>query len=312
MFSLASGKAFSRLDRQILLALSRYGYLNAFLLKKYATAQGNSGATQQAVKERLSFLVKNGMVFRYEFFHKDPYTAAVEGSPFVYSLSGGGWMFLKVSYRMHLASSGKQRFYEFPDLKDQARIAQILGMLAENQFAVLFEGQYMGRADLTAEINGGCFARCGQRMEFRVRPPGGRLLNIFPVGVRQCGEWEQEFLAKLSGIRQYASATCGAGCSVLAICESSEHAAACEERIRKDPALSGMDVFYGLDHTIAGSPDVFGRLLDIRQAPSGAISRSYFRLDICPGSGNAAQDGERGKGKEGKGVAEDGDNRNPN
>lgn len=192
VLNLLSARKFRKIDRVILYALGQYGYLNAYLLRRYAALCGFQGTDQALVKERLSFLLKNGLVFRYEFFHTDPDTATVNGSPFVYSLSGGGWMFLKMSYKMHLASSGIRNFYDFSDLADQKRISQILCLLAENQFSILFEDQYANRDRfcMKSDINGKCFSDCAQRMEYPIRFSNGRRMWLYPVAVRQNDGWE--------------------------------------------------------------------------------------------------------------------------
>lgn len=286
VIKLLAARRFKRIDRVILHALGQYGYLNAYLLRRYALMKGFRNADQVLVKERLSFLLKNGLIFRYEFFHADPLTGAVNGSPFIYGLSGGGWMFLKMSYRMHLASGGIRSFYEFPDMKDGGRIAQILSLLAENQFAVLFEAQYAERIQMRTDINGKCFAGCGQRMEYHISLPDGRKMCLYPVAVRQYPGWEDFLLGRLRAIRDYYRdyyRACGEkSCAVLVLCESSEHALACENT-KQSAELSDMDVFYGLDHTIAGSPDVFGRMLEVRREGEH-LTRSYFRLDLCGAS----------------------------
>lgn len=279
VIKLLAARRFKRVDRVILHALGQYGYLNAYLLRRYACMKGFRSADQTLVKERLSFLLKNGLIFRYEFFHADLLTGAVSGSPFVYGLSGGGWGFLKMSYRMHLVSSDIRGFYEFHDLENSRRIAQILSLLAENQFAVLFEAQYADRIRMRADINGKCFVGCDQRMEYHISLPDGRKMCLYPVAVRQYPGWEDFLLGRLRAIRDYYQAHGEKSCAVLVLCESSEHALACENS-KQSSGLSDMDVFYGLDHTIVGSPDVFGRMLEVRQ-DGGHLTRSYFRLDLC-------------------------------
>lgn len=279
MLLLLAKHRFRKIDRLFLYALGQYGYLNAYLLRRYASVHGFQGIDQAFVKDRMTFLLKHGLVFRYEFFHKDKESAAVNGSPFVYGLSGGGWMFLKMSYRMHLASSGMRSFYDFPDLNDQQRLSQVLGLLSENQFAILFEDQYEKRVRMSAEVNGEAFSACGQRMEYHITFSGGRSLQLFPVAVRQCGAWENALLKRLSDIKTYCKKQGYVSFSVLVLCETSEHALACEKLKQSNRALSRMDVFYGLDHTIAGSPDVFGRMLEVKKSGEH-LTRSYFRLDF--------------------------------
>ena len=291
VLKLLATRRFKRIDRVLLHALGQYGYLNAYLLRRYALMKEFRDADQALVKERLSFLLKNGLIFRYEFFHGDPLTGAVNGSPFVYGLSGGGWMFLKMSYRMHLVSGGIRCFYAFPDLRDGARIAQILSLLSENQFSVLFEAQYGGRVQMRTDINGKCFSGCGQRMEYHISFPDGRKMRLYPLAVRQCPGWEDFLLERLNAIRSYYRACGEKSCAVLVLCESSEHALVCEG-LKQDAELADMDVFYGLDHTIAGTPDVFGRMLEVRQ-DGDHLTRSYFRLDLCGTSSLDCSDGSR-------------------
>lgn len=286
LFLLAK-RRFTKLDQQILFALGQYGYLNAYLLRRYAALNGLRGADQSDIKERLSFLRKNGLIFRYEFFHPDPGTGAVNGSPFVYALSGGGWMFLKMSYKMHLLAAGIRGFYEFPDLCDQVRIAQILGLLSENQFAILFEDQYASRTDIQSDLNGEPFVAFGQRLAYRVTFPNNQRITVYPISVRQCAGWENIYRKHLSELSLYCKEHGIVSYSVLVICETSEHALACEKIKLSDASHADMDVFYGLDYTIAGSPDVLSRMLEIRRHGEH-MSRNYFRLDLSGPDSTAA------------------------
>ena len=277
---LLAKRQFTKLDRLILYSLGQYGYLNVYLIRRYAAMNGFRSANPSLIKERLSFLLKNGLLFRYEFFHTDPQTYAVNGSPFVYALSGGGWMFLKMSYKMHLLAKGIRGFYEFPDLKDQSRIAQILCLLSENQFAILFEDQYAGRIDMQADIKGVHSPHNAHRLEYRIHFPDGRKTMIFPVSIRQYADWETICLRRLSDLSAYCKKQKVTSFSTLMICETSEHALVCEKLKQSHPEFADMDVFYGLDHTIAGCPDALGRMLEV-QRNGEYMTRNYFRLDLC-------------------------------
>lgn len=267
-----------KIDRQILFALGKYGYLNAYLLRRYVAIQGLN-ANPSFMKDRLLFLQKNGLIQRYEFFHKDPGMDAECGSPFVYGISGGGWMLLKMSGKMQLAAMGIRECQMLSDLDDQDSIARVLCMLAENQFAILFFDQYRARQDMTATINGACFDACGQRLSFCIVFPDGRAIELFPFAVRRSVGWEERYREHLQSLHRYCKDGQIRSFSVLVLCETSEHALTCEHIRQKIPDCRGLDVFYGLDHTISACPDVLGRMLDI-QCHEGGVERRFFRLDL--------------------------------
>ncbi len=284
LMELIARRKLTTIDRNILTALGRYGYLNAFLIRRYTAMQGLR-SDPALIKERLAFLLKNGLVYRYKFFYKDPESDRVCGCPFVYSVSGGGWMFLKMTCKRQLAADGIREPYGFSALDDQNELANVLGMLAENQFAIIFLDQYGGRLDMAASMNGVCAAKCGQRLSYCVAFPDGRVLEIFPFAVRRSAGWEKRYQERLQALGSYCADSGILSYGVLVLCETSEQALACEDIRQRTQECHGLDVFYGLDHVIAASPDVLGRMLDV-QCHEGGMSRSYFRLDLMSNEGS--------------------------
>lgn len=262
---------FSKIHEDILKIVYSYTYLNAFLIRvRLAYLYKSEIIDATKFRSLLRSMVKNGLLVQHECSYTDE-KGIKRGTPFFYSVSGGGLRHVK-----------EQRAWSFSLLRKEPifSIKRALQILAENQFDILFERQYAkGPAMAYTDFNGSISNETSLRLLYGLRLPHNAKLELFVFSVRDDEDWLRDYRSKLKEAQSFASFHGIDNFSILVICENEWMSMAAQRYKDTDKDLNALDVFYTTDSALVNNDGVFDRLIEVKPQ-NNHFERNIFRWNL--------------------------------
>lgn len=252
----------------IIKALGKYGYLNSFLTRTYLfhISGGGFDYDYSHMRRILKDLIKKGLIMSYELFYVADGTE--HGSPFFYTLSGGGIKYLKHQGITEL----------HPIISKPFSIENVLNLLALNQFHVTFMQQYGKNVIVRCEdYYDTVFKALGVPAVYTFKLRNEIDFQIALLSVRNSGKWVKKYLNQLRSLADNMESF--QNLIILTICESEYQTMECAKKQNCERSLQDMDVFYITDTSIISGKNIFDRIIEVRPENDYSIRRT-FRLNI--------------------------------
>ena len=226
-------------DTIILNMLSKYGYLNAFLLR-VLLEQNHVSCNQNFVTKHLAFLETQGLISRFQFYYNDE-EEKQHFTPFIY----------EATYKT------KKLFLQHIDIKAEESLETILRQLSYNQFHILFTKQMAGALTFSSiHFNGnsdGTYRFYSQ----------GKTVTFYVLSQRLTDEWKTAYIERLKKLKlhmQHNNLTCS---GIIVICENEMHSLQAEKQRKSTVECKNLPVYYVCDYTAVKEGFILGQLIHV-------------------------------------------------
>lgn len=253
--------------------LGKYGYLNSYLIRTCLEniSGGRYAYDVSEMRRILRMLVNRGFLVQYEFRHECE--GVVHGSPFIYSISGGGLAFLK-----------KQGIKGVHPLAGRPfNMTDALGIISTNQFHIRFMIQFgKSEAFRMDDYYGECYRKTGAGNLYCINLSDGSAFHIFLLSARKGDGWQKNYLMILRKIRAYACRSGIEAYAVLVVCETECMAMECARYKDCDACVRNMTAYYLTDTSLLGEGGMFDRVIDV-SPQKDYTTRRTFALELGGG-----------------------------
>lgn len=254
----------------IIKMLGKYGLLNSYLIRTnlYHISKGLYDYSALSMRKILKALVNYGLLVQYEFVHEE--NGIIHGSPFIYSISGGGIKYLK--------KQGINRIHPF--VSKVFTIKDAFMLMPMNQFHIKFLEQYEKSPGMKMDdYFGKCYQKTGAGNLYNICLSDNRTINIYLISVRKMEGWHTEYLKKLRKICIYSQEINLDQYAVFVICETEYMAMECARYKNCEAFIKDIDVYYIKDTSLLEDEGVLNRIIDVK--PQNDYSeRSTFSLKL--------------------------------
>lgn len=241
-------------DTAILIKLTEYEYLNAFLLYQTLKAQFPE-LKQNYVTNRLKQMEGRGLVKRFQFIYGDE---VKHSTPFVYMPTS--------------------RVYDIFSMKKAADVEgctmdYIMRRLSFNQHDIMLHKQMGSALTYTSkhfnEASDAIYRFCSNNAP----------VTLHTLSIRTTPEWENQFVSRLKRFNEYIRTHSVGYTAIVVICETEMQALEAERKRKKDEDVNQLSILYVTDLAAVTEGFLYGKL--IRVLPQNDYS-SYdiIRLPI--------------------------------
>lgn len=257
--------------------LGKYGYLNSYLIRTFLEhiTGGRYAYDVSEMRRLLRMLVRRGLLIQYEFKHECD--GVIHGSPFIYSISGGGIAYLR--------KQGIKGMH--PLVGKPFAVADVLGAISTNQFHIRFMIQFgKSEAFRMDDYYGECYRRTGAGNLYCVRLADGSAFYFFLLSARKEEGWQRDYLMTFRKIRTYARRGGIEPYAVFVLCETEYMAMECARHKDCEASVKDMAAYYLTDTSLLGEGGIFERVIDVSPQKDYATRRT-FALELGGGGRQA-------------------------